>query len=320
MSSGGFDLKEFHWLVAMVQNIDVGLVILDKDHRIQIWNGFMENHSGLAAPQVQQRTLFELFPELPKDWFTRKLDSVKLLKNRTFTTWEQRPYIFKFKNYRPITGTSPFMYQNMTVLPLQGTTGKVEHFALIIYDVTDEATNKQESKRAREQLVAYSRMDALTQLYNRGYWQESAQAEFQRYQRSNRPSVLVMLDIDHFKEVNDTYGHNAGDQVIRHLSALIKRTVRTTDLAGRYGGEEFAILLLDTDLAQAGYFAERLRKLVEKSELKLSDNQTLKYTISIGISQLSGAFASFDAWVKDANDALYRSKQAGRNQTNGLEN
>ena len=317
MSSGGFDLKEFHWLVAMVQNIDVGLVILDSDYRIQIWNGFMENHSGLAAAQVQQRGLFELFPELPKEWFMRKLNSVKLLKNKTFTTWEQRPYIFKFKNYRPITGTSSHMYQNMTVLPLQATTGQVEHFALIIYDVTDEATNKLESQRAREQLLQYSRTDALSQLYNRGYWQQAAAAEFQRYQRSNNPSTLVMLDIDHFKAVNDTHGHGAGDQVIAHLAGLIKRAARTTDLAGRYGGEEFAILLFDTDLAQAGYFAERLRKLVERAELTLSDGQTLHYTISLGISELSGALPTLEAWIKEADDALYRSKQAGRNQVKG---
>jgi len=317
MSSSGFDLREFHWLVAMVQNIDVGLVILDKEHRIQIWNGFMENHSGLAAPQVQQRSLFELFPDLPKDWFKRKLDSVKLLKNRTFTTWEQRPYIFKFKNYRPITGTSPFMYQNITMLPLQATTGQVEHFALIIYDVTDEATNKLESKRAREQLVLYSRTDALTQLYNRGYWQESAAQEFQRFQRANNPSSLVMLDIDNFKEVNDGHGHNAGDQVLRHLAGLIKRSVRNTDVAGRYGGEEFAILLVDTDLAQAGYFAERLRKLVERSELKLSSDKALNYTISVGIAELNGEYPTLESWIKQADDALYQSKRQGRNQVNG---
>lgn len=278
----------------------------------------MENHSGLAAPQVQKRVVFEMFPDLPKDWFCRKLESVKLLKNRTFTTWEQRPYIFKFKNYRPITGTSPYMFQNMTALPLQSTTGEVEHFALIIYDVTDEATNKVESQRAREQLVHFSRTDALTQLYNRGFWQENLELEFQRYQRSNRASTLVMLDIDHFKEINDSWGHGVGDEVIKHLAGLIQRTARNTDIAGRYGGEEFTVLLVDTDLPQARFFAERLRKQVERSEIAVPGNKAIKYTISLGIAEVDGELANADAWLKKADQALYSSKRSGRNQTNGF--
>ena len=92
-------LNELHWLMEMLHTIDVGLVVLDRDYSIQIWNGFMENHSGLLPREVKGQVLFDLFDEIPEDWFRRKAESVFLLKNKAFTIWEQRPYVFKFNNY-----------------------------------------------------------------------------------------------------------------------------------------------------------------------------------------------------------------------------
>ncbi|MCM2681319.1 sensor domain-containing diguanylate cyclase [Echinimonas agarilytica] len=313
MAAMSNDFLEMHWMVTMIHHIDVGLVVLDKDYRVQVWNGFMKNHSGLTPDQVRNREIFRLFPDIPERWFRQKLDSARLLKNRSFTTWEQRPYVFRFQNYRPITGSSAFMYQNMTVCPLESIKGEIDHIALIIYDVTDEAVNKIEQKLANARLEEISRTDSITQLFNRGHWEERLRHEFARMQRSKQPSTLVMIDIDHFKAVNDQYGHVAGDEVIREVARRLKRTKRNVDIAGRFGGEEFSILLLDTQPDQALYFAERLRKAVAKTPIEFEDH-AISVTVSIGISQNHPEINSPLAWVERADAALYESKKNGRNQ------
>ncbi len=307
-------LNELHWLMEMLHNIDVGLVVLDKEFTIQIFNGFMENHSGLLPSDVKGKLIFDLFEEIPKAWFTRKAESVFLLKNKAFTIWEQRPYLFKFDSYRPVTGSADFMYQNTTFIPLLSSTGDVSHLCLLIYDVTDNAVHKQSLKRANEELAVLSQTDGLTKLFNRTHWENCLQAEYKRWSRSQHPSSLVMLDIDHFKSVNDTYGHTVGDEVIRHVSTLIRHHARETDVSGRYGGEEFAILLADTPLKNAYIFAERLRKEVCESVIAFNDIE-LKYTISIGIAEVDSSIKNHEKWIECADTALYRSKETGRNKT-----
>lgn len=154
-------LNELHWLMEMLHTIDVGLVVLDRDYTIQIWNGFMENHSGLLPREAKGKVLFELFEEIPESWFRRKAETVFLLKNKAFTIWEQRPYVFKFKNYRPITGTADFMYQNTTFIPLMSTTGQVSHLCLLVYDVTDNATHKKQLEKLNADLARLSKTDSL---------------------------------------------------------------------------------------------------------------------------------------------------------------
>lgn len=140
------DLAEFHWMMDMLQTVDVGIVVVDRNFSIQVWNAFMESHSSMLPSQVRDRNLFQLFPEIEKDWFINKCRPIFELKNRAFITWEQRPFMFKFPNYRPITGTEDFMYQNITLSPLTGTTGKVDYMCIMLYDVTDVAANKKRAE------------------------------------------------------------------------------------------------------------------------------------------------------------------------------
>ncbi|MDO6445780.1 diguanylate cyclase [Colwellia sp. 1_MG-2023] len=306
-------INELHWLMEMLHTIDVGLVVLDRQYNIQIWNGFMENHSGLLPREVKGKQLFEMFPEIPKEWFVRKSESVFMLKNKAFTIWEQRPYLFKFQNYRPITGTADYMYQNTTFIPLMSSTGEVTHLCLIVYDVTDNATHKKDLEQANSELEVLSQTDGLTQLFNRMHWEKCLQNEFKRWKRSDNPSCLVMIDIDKFKNVNDKYGHVVGDEVIRDISEKIRDHVRETDVTGRYGGEEFAVILADTTLDNATIFAERLRAEIENSDVKYNDID-IKYTISLGIAEVDDSIKSYEAWIECADAALYRSKEDGRNK------
>jgi diguanylate cyclase len=120
----------------------------------------------------------------------------------------------------------------------------------------------------------------------------------------------VMLDIDHFKRVNDSYGHVVGDDVIRHLAGVIRSHVRETDISGRYGGEEFVILLADTTGENAKVFAERLRKEITESIVKHNDID-ISYTISLGIAEIDESIKNHEAWIECADAALYQSKEEG---------
>lgn len=313
MTDTNAGVSELHWLMDMLQTVDVGLVVVNADYRIQLWNGFMENHSGLTPRQVRDSYLFDLFPEIDEDWLRRKCDPVLLLKNRAFTIWEQRPYIFRFKNYRPITGNADYMYQNSTIFPITDTRGQVSHLCFIIYDVTDAAVSKLELQSMNGQLRQLSTTDYLTQMRNRGNWEESLKQEFNRLQRySQHQSSLIMCDIDHFKRINDSYGHAAGDLVIKSVAEIIRKSLRSTDIAGRYGGEEFAILLLDTTEDQAGYLAERIRRKIEQTEV-VYNNQKIKFTMSFGLAERSLDIQDYVQWMEAADKALYTSKAQGRN-------
>ncbi|MCX4027559.1 sensor domain-containing diguanylate cyclase [Endozoicomonas sp. SM1973] len=306
--------KELHWMMGMLQDIEVGLVVVDRDYKIQIWNSFMENHSGKNALEVRGENVFDLFGEIPKDWFLRKTESVFLLKNKTFSTWEQRPFIFRFKNFRPITGTEEFMYQNLTINPLMSADGTVNHICILIYDVTDIAVNKKGMEQANSQLEVMSRTDRLTGLYNRGYWEECLIREFHRYLRTKQKSTLVMFDIDHFKKVNDTYGHQAGDEVIKTVAKLLQENQRTSDITGRYGGEEYGAILVNTKAEDGMYFSERLRKKISESPVAHHEH-AIQFTISLGLAEISEKITSIKEWIEAADQALYQSKEGGRNRS-----
>jgi diguanylate cyclase (GGDEF)-like protein/PAS domain S-box-containing protein len=307
------DLNEFHWLLAIVQSIDVGVVVLDREYRVQVWNTFMENRSGVQPKDAQNRNFFSLFPEIDRQWFSRKVESVATLGTPAFTVWEQRPYLMRFKSYQPITGQEEFMYQNTTLLPLRSPDNRINHICLVIYDVTDVATNRHQIQAANAQLQLLSSTDRLTGLYNRGHWESSLKAAYARHQRYGNALSLVMLDIDHFKHVNDTYGHQAGDKVIEQVAQLLREHARESDVAGRYGGEEFGVVLSDTDQAGARIFAERLRQAIEQLLVQYN-GQDIRFTISLGVADLSAPANDHAELIARADQALYTSKKTGRNR------
>lgn len=308
------DVSEFHWLLTILQSIDVGVVVFDRQFSVLLWNSFMENRSGRVAQDARGQDFFKLFPEVDEPWFRQKVEGVTTMGMPSFTVWEQRPYLVRFKNYQPITGYEAVMYQNTTLLPLESVSGEIEYLCLIIYDVTDVASNRKQLQKANAQLAMMSRTDRLTSLYNRGYWEELLELELSRFQRYQGSASLVMLDIDHFKRINDTYGHLAGDEVIRQVARTIKRTVRDTDLAGRYGGEEFGVILLDTGAEQGVALAERIRLAMAEQTVHF-EGVTINFTISLGVAELNLSVSSAQDWLKKADSALYDSKRDGRNRT-----
>lgn len=307
------DMKEVHWLMDMVTHIDLGLVVFDRKGNVVVWNHFMENHSGFSSTEMREHSLFDAYPVMAEAWFQRELDTVLLLENEVFITWEQVPHLMKFSAYRPITAKSHFMYQNIVLRAIRRASGEADLVSMTLYDVTDIATNKLALQSANKELAILSRTDRLTGMYNRGYWQEQLESTWSLHVRYGRMYSLVIFDIDHFKKVNDTYGHQAGDDVIRMVAKLALECARDSDCVGRYGGEEFTVILPHTDGAGARIFAERLRSLVEAQVVE-HEEHSIKITISLGISEISQLYGSETAWFESADQALYQSKHGGRNQ------
>jgi len=175
--------------------------------------------------------------------------------------------------------------------------------------------------RANERLSALNKeleeitiTDSLTQVFNRQYFMDRIKQEVKRSHRYGTHVSLLMLDIDYFKKVNDTYGHQAGDSVLAGVAGLIKDGLRDTDLFARYGGEEFSLLAMAMDQADAELLAERLRKKVESAEFVLGGH-SLKVTVSIGVSAwMPEIKENFEELVRRADSALYSAKQEGRNR------
>lgn len=140
--SKNLQMQDFHWLMDILQNIDVGLIVLDTNYRIHLWNAFMENHSGIGPQNALGNTLYDLFPDIDKEWLAHKIDPVFQLKTPAFILYQQRPYLFRFPYDLPITGRSAVMYQNISILPLVDINQVANHVCLMVYDVTELATKE----------------------------------------------------------------------------------------------------------------------------------------------------------------------------------
>ena len=162
--------------------------------------------------------------------------------------------------------------------------------------------------------------DGLTKLYIYRHFYALLETEIQRSLRYQRNMSLLMMDIDFFKNINDSYGHLLGDQILREISSVINSTIRKIDVAARYGGEEFAIILPETSAKSARVIAERLRKNIENMRLEISEEITLQTTVSIGISEFPLHGETAKDIINCADIALYEAKRNGRNCTYQYDN
>jgi len=158
-----------------------------------------------------------------------------------------------------------------------------------------------------------SKTDGLTGLFNHRYFQEQLDSEIRRTARNNAPLSVILTDIDFFKKVNDTYGHPAGDAVLRSVADIIRSRIRETDIAARYGGEEFAVILTNTDSIGAKRFAEELRLAIQKEPFNV-DGQEIMVTLSLGIASIPAEASSKEELIDRADQSLYFAKEHGRNR------
>lgn len=161
-------------------------------------------------------------------------------------------------------------------------------------------------------LSALSRTDSLTGLPNHGAWKDLLALQFEACQKARGDAVIAVIDVDHFKRINDTYGHLVGDSVLRQLGAELQGALRKTDLAGRYGGDEFCVILPGLSLPQASELMERLRLNLHR--YRHAHQPQLRITLSIGLASFQSDFADPASWLHQADRALYLAKHNGRNQ------
>ncbi len=172
-----------------------------------------------------------------------------------------------------------------------------------------------ELEDSHKDLELLASQDHMTKLYNRRYFSEISMKILELAKRNKKDLSVLMLDIDKFKNVNDTYGHHVGDDVIIALANVLKNLSRNSDVACRFGGEEFLILLPETNLEGAYAIGEKIRKHVEDLVIKLENQETLKFTISAGVAQIdSENELNLEKTIQRADDALYEAKEGGRNK------
>ena len=305
--------QNIHLPDSIVKWVNVGIFAVDRGMKITLWNNFMANHSGRSADTVIDRNLFDCFPELPKTWLSKKIQSVFILKNFAFTSWEQRPYLFHFPHNRPITGSVDFMLQNCTFMPVKNETGEVDSVCITLFDATDTVISQTELKNAMDRLSEDSNRDGLTGIYNRRYLEQHLLTEFDRSKRYGGHFSFMLFDLDHFKKINDTHGHLAGDAVLCAVSQRIHSLLRTVDVLGRYGGEEFGVILPSTNLEGAIAVAEKLRQIVAQTPVMYKET-AIPITVSIGVTEFKADTPNYEHLIHCADLALYFGKGNGRNR------
>jgi diguanylate cyclase (GGDEF)-like protein len=170
-----------------------------------------------------------------------------------------------------------------------------------------------ENARLYNQMQFLAVTDTLTGVYNRRGLFDRGQQEVSRALRSSRPLAAIMLDIDHFKHINDTFSHVVGDEVLRILAKLCQENLRSMDIIGRYGGEEFAIVLPESDTAAAQRVAERLRQSVADTPV-FTQNGVVNFTISVGVASMTDGIPTLAVLLDRADTAMYQAKETGRNR------
>ncbi len=194
----------------------------------------------------------------------------------------------------------------VSVSPLSDETGRATRFVHVAWDISEQ-------KRLEERLRELATSDDLTGLANRRHFLELASQELVRAERYGGDVSLLIMDIDHFKRVNDTFGHDIGDRVLKSVADVSRESLRNIDILARLGGQEFAALLPHTGLEQAASVAERVRLAVAENAV-MTPRGGLQVTISIGVSEAATGSFDLDSFFRCADEALYAAKRAGRNR------
>jgi diguanylate cyclase (GGDEF)-like protein/PAS domain S-box-containing protein len=291
------------WLNAILTSItDYALIGLDREGRINDWNASIGRVTGFSEAAVGEP--YSIF--YPAEAITREHLHDRLREA------EQNGWTLDEGTRLRADGTRFWGSSLITPLPdrdgaLAGT--REAAYCLVLRDITD-------MREASEVLRKNVFCDHLTGLANRRAFFEAAELELERSRHAPRPTALVVIDVDHFKGINDSFGHPAGDAVLRHLAVAAKSTFREVDVVARIGGDEFVVLLPSTGLDGAVAVAERLRALIDGKGVVV-DGDRIDYSVSIGVAAMDDCVNGLDALIKRADQALYVSKAGGRNRVKG---
>ncbi|MDB5919880.1 MAG: diguanylate cyclase [Massilia sp.] len=293
------------WLNAILTSIkDYAMVSLDRQGHIEAWNDSIGRLTGFSAQALVGQP-YSIFYPLDATTPEHLLDRLREADENGWSLDEGLRVRADGSNFWGSAMIAPLREGEIDVRSRDVEAGDAA-YCLIIRDISDK-------REASEQQRKASFSDYLTGLSNRRAFFEAAELELERRRHSARPTSVIMVDADHFKAVNDKFGHPAGDAVLRHLAQALKATFREVDVVARVGGEEFAVLLPSTGLAAAQAVANRLRALVETTPA-LVDRESIGLTVSAGVAEMDDSISSLDALMKRADQALYAAKARGRNR------
>lgn len=268
----------------VIKNIQTGIVVLDLQQRIIELNPYASQLLGNRPAQAIGKPVSQVWSDWPSD---------------AITSGTERELVVQ-RDDQPA-------YYSLRSSEIRETDGSLAGYACTLFNITAR-------KLAEQQLERVARTDALTGVMNRGHFYERAAIEWSRAERAQNLLSVLMIDIDNFKQINDRYGHHAGDEALKRVASECQRQLRPTDLFARYGGEEFICVFGEGAADAAMIIAERLRRAIEETEFDV-DGQLLSLTVSLGIAQqVPNRIGSLDALIQQADQALYRSKVGGRNR------
>jgi len=279
----------------VVEEIPLGLMVLEysdenEEFSIQEFNPFAQALTGLQREEVIGELLSDVFPDIRN---TKLFPGfLKVYKNED---------VFEISAYESTEPEFEEMFWDIKAFPLSQ-----ELIGISFEDVTDEV-------ESREKLEYVATHDEMTGLLERSHFLERFSEEFTRARRYERILSMILLDLDDFKKINDTYGHLVGDKVLKTIGRELSDRARDSDLIGRYGGEEFCLVLPETTLKDARELAERIRKTIEELEFSSDDDETFHVTTSIGLTELNEQDDDIRDMIGRADQALYKAKDLGKN-------
>ena len=288
-------------LSSAVEHSPISIVIMDITGNIEYVNLKFTEVTGFTLDEVRGKT--------PQDTFGSSNTQPETRAEHWQTILSGNEWRGEMENCKK-NGES--YWAAVSISPITDSNGIITHFVSINEDITVRKENEEKIQRLNAGLEQLAMTDYLTNLYNRRYFMQRGAEEFKRARRNNQPLALLMMDIDHFKNVNDTYGHDAGDMALQQVAATLKSSLREIDILGRIGGEEFAVLLPNISLHEAAVLAERVRKAVAGTSVEIPGG-SLTITISIGVAVLTNETSGIDNILKNADVAMYQAKSCGGN-------
>jgi len=300
----------------LLDHLSIGAAVIDRSLRIVFWNRWLAEHSTLSQEEVVGRAIQEVMPVLIKKGFVLKAREVFRNGQPSFFNKKLHQNVFPFYSGRSyIEKKLTPMEQTVILSPLLDDEGKTSEVLISVFDISDWISYQNELLRSQTELQRLSQTDDLTQIPNRRNIMDRLTEELFAHQRKKRPLSVALLDIDHFKQINDSFGHHVGDVILRDMAQMINGMLRDYDAMGRYGGEEFLLVLPETCEEVAFQVAERLRAAIEMHEFSVSD-RAYRITVSLGLAcKNAKENSSIEELFKEADRCLYVAKEAGRNRT-----
>jgi two-component system, cell cycle response regulator len=288
----------------IVARADDAIIAIDRNHDIVLFNAGAEKIFGYSVEEVMGERLDMLLPERFQIQHDMMIQEFGMSHGATKAADERSHQIFgRRKNGEEFIASAAIFVLG---------SGDEKFFATILRDVSH-------NRKTEEELLRLAATDPLTGTFNRREFTAIAEREALRSSRYHHSLSILMLDLDHFKRLNDTYGHAAGDKALQRFTMICANALRNVDVFGRWGGEEFVALLPETDIQGATIIAERLRKLTSDNVLTFNDHK-ISFTVSIGIAEFKDGEVTIDQALSRADSAVYDAKKAGRDRISAFRN